>query len=90
MQERLYSGRITMYDDDKLLSRERNPMIFKCLLCGQEINHYHELSNRFVVDESRSVDIYSECIQKFIKWQQKKYAALFPTKAAKRYLKKQE
>ena len=65
-------------------------MILKCALCNEEIENYRKHFNNFDIDETRSVAICSECIQKFLMWQQKNYAALFPTKTAKKFLKKWE
>jgi hypothetical protein len=44
--------------------------------------------NHLVIDESHTVDICSECMQKIVKWQQTIHANLFPTKSAKKFLKK--
>lgn len=63
--------------------------IHKCGLCEKKIEQYMEPFNRFEIDESLSADICSECIRKFVKWQQKNLASLFPVKTAKRFLKKQ-
>jgi hypothetical protein len=69
-----------------------NPMqvIHICVLCEKEIEPYLASVNRFDIDETRSADICSGCIRKSVKLQQKNYAILFPTKTAKRYLKKSE
>jgi hypothetical protein len=65
-------------------------MNIKCALCKEEIENYRKPFNNFEIDETLSVDICSECIQKFLKWQQKNYATLFPTKTDKTFLKKRE
>jgi len=44
--------------------------------------------NPLEINESLSVYICQSCMDKFVKWQQKKYAKLFPTKRAKELLKK--
>ena len=62
--------------------------IHKCALCEKIVDQYTKSLNNFEIDENRSVDICSECIKKFVKWQQKHYATLFPTKTAKKFLKK--
>jgi hypothetical protein len=63
-------------------------MTIKCILCGNEIKNYHADLNSLEIDETRTVDICSECIRKFLTWQQEKYATLFPTKRAKKFGKK--
>jgi hypothetical protein len=55
-----------------------------CALCKKPISNYHPELNHLVVDGSHSVDICSECVDKFLKWQQGVYTKLFPTKAAKK------
>lgn len=62
----------------------------KCILCEKEIDHYAPEFNRLLIDEERSVDICRECIVKFLKWQSRKYAALFPTKAMKKLYGKKD
>ncbi|MBN2151005.1 MAG: hypothetical protein JW839_06155 [Candidatus Lokiarchaeota archaeon] len=56
----------------------------KCSLCEGEIDGYSADLNRLVIDESHAVDICPGCIDKFVKWQGKRLAVLFPTKAMKR------
>jgi ribosome-binding protein aMBF1 (putative translation factor) len=55
-----------------------------CILCGRLIRDYHPVFNHLEIDESHAVDVCSECVHKFVKWQQTVYANLFPTKAAKK------
>ena len=43
--------------------------------------------NQLEINESLSVYICQSCMDKFVKWQQKKYAKLFPTKRAKELFK---
>lgn len=56
----------------------------KCVLCEKEIKDYNSSFNHLVIDENRSVDICQECITKFVKWQGKMLAVLFPTRALKK------
>ena len=55
-----------------------------CSLCKKPILNYHPALNNIKIDESTAADICSECIDKFLKWQQSIFAKLFPTKAAKK------
>jgi len=57
----------------------------KCILCGKKIENYNALFNHLVIDEDHSSDICKECSKKFIDWQGKIMAALFPTKAMKKF-----
>ena len=41
--------------------------------------------NQLKIDEFHSVAICSDCIDKFLKWQQTMFAVLFPTKSAKKW-----
>lgn len=60
----------------------------KCALCRQEIAEYHSSVNRLPLQEGRSADLCEACIDLFLKWQQEKFAKLFPTSLAKkRYAK---
>jgi len=56
----------------------------KCTLCENPIENYSAEFHHFVVDDKHSADICSKCIDKFFKWQGKKYAVLFPTNAMKK------
>nr|MDO8083599.1 hypothetical protein [Candidatus Sigynarchaeum springense]MDO8115986.1 hypothetical protein [Candidatus Sigynarchaeota archaeon] len=56
----------------------------KCSLCEKEIADYSAGFNHLVIDEQHSADICSCCIEKFVKWQGKKLAVLFTTKAMKK------
>ena len=55
-----------------------------CSLCRKPIKRYNPELNRLRIDDSLSVDICSECIDKFLRWQQCVFARLFPTKALKK------
>ena len=55
-----------------------------CTLCKKPIHNYNPAFNHLKIDESHDADICSDCIDKFVKWQQSIYAKLFPTKAAKK------
>ena len=59
-----------------------------CILCKKEIDRYNPKLNQLKIDESQSVDICLDCIDKFLKWQQNIFATLFPTKAAKKWASK--
>lgn len=55
-----------------------------CALCQKPIRNYDPAFNRLEIDESHAADICPECIDRFLKWQQRKFARLFPTSAAKK------
>lgn len=59
----------------------------KCSLCGVEIQNYSENFNQLKIDESHTLEICQNCIDKFIKWQQKKFTNLFPTSSLKKHFK---
>ena len=61
----------------------------KCFLCETEINNYSENFNQFKIDGSHTIEICQPCIDKFIKWQQKKFTNLFPTSSLKKRYKDQ-
>ena len=56
----------------------------KCTLCKKEIKNYNPEFNLLMIDESVSAEICADCINKFVKWQQKLFAQLFPTTAMKK------
>ena len=56
----------------------------KCSLCRKEIENYSREFNHLEIDELNSVEICQECIDKFIKWQGKIFAKLFPTRTLKK------
>jgi hypothetical protein len=56
----------------------------KCSLCEKAIIDYTAELNHLVIDETHAVDVCPGCIDKFIKWQGKIMAVLFPTKALKK------
>lgn len=59
----------------------------KCDLCKKPIQKYNSDFNHLKIDESHSIDVCQDCVDKFVKWQQKIFVRLFPTKALKkRYL----
>lgn len=58
--------------------------MIQCTLCKQEINNYNKRFNHLDIDKDNSVDICSECIDKFRKWQKNILSDLFPTKIAKK------
>ncbi|NTV22804.1 MAG: hypothetical protein HGA85_00320 [Nanoarchaeota archaeon] len=55
-----------------------------CTLCGSPILDYDPEFNHLTLGGSHSADICPDCLDRIIKWQQKVYARLFPTNAAKR------
>ncbi len=59
-----------------------------CTLCKKSILDYHPDLNHLKINESCEIDICSECINVFMKWQQEKIAKLFPTKAIKKRYEK--
>ena len=63
----------------------------QCKLCEKDIEPYDARFHHLVLDENNAVDICQACIDKFVKWQGKMLAVLFPTKALKkRYGEKRE
>jgi len=58
----------------------------KCALCHEEIDSYSPEFNHFEIDDKRSADICSPCLDKLMKWRQSVSSRLFPTRGAKRYL----
>ncbi|MDD2717476.1 MAG: hypothetical protein PHW04_16420 [Candidatus Wallbacteria bacterium] len=60
----------------------------KCYLCGTAIQNYNPAFHQLKIDESHTADICQVCIDKFVIWQQGKFARLFPTTAAKKRFKK--
>jgi len=69
-------------------SAEVNNM--NCTLCGSQIKNYNPVFNHIPINDTRSADICTECVQKIVKWQQDIYAKLFPTKAAKKLTEKEK
>lgn len=55
-----------------------------CNLCKKPISNYDAIYNHLEIDETHAADICAECVDKFLKWQQGKYARLFPTSAMKK------
>ncbi len=64
------------------MARQENHV--SCALCRKPIGYYDPVFNRLEIGEGQAADICQECIDRFLKWQQKKYARLFPTSAAKK------
>jgi hypothetical protein len=56
----------------------------KCHLCEKSITNYNPTFHHLLIDEPHGVDICPECVDKFVKWQTKIYATLFPTRALKK------
>jgi len=59
----------------------------QCILCKEEIEHYSPDFHQLRINDSLSVYICQSCIDKFTKWQQRKYAKLYPTKRLKKLFK---
>ncbi|MBI2573555.1 hypothetical protein HYV86_06840 [Candidatus Woesearchaeota archaeon] len=59
-----------------------------CALCHQTIEKYNPTFHHLKIDEKKEVDICSDCIDTFMKWQQRHLADLFPTKTMKKRYKK--
>lgn len=59
-----------------------------CALCRRPICNYDPAFNRLEIDGSSAADICQECIDRFLRWQQRRYALLFPTSAAKKRFRK--
>jgi len=55
-----------------------------CELCKKNILNYNADFNCLQLEENKSVNICSDCINKFLKWQQNIFAKLYPTKAIKK------
>ena len=62
----------------------------KCGICDKTIEKYNPAFNHLDVDKSLSVDICSDCIDAFVRWQGTIYAKLFPTTAMKKIFKAKE
>ena len=60
----------------------------ECTICKREITDFNPILNEMKLDGSRSAPICSECIDGFLKWQQERFAKLFPTAAAKKRYEK--
>jgi len=56
----------------------------KCVLCKRPIQGYDSRFNCLMIDDIIEADLCQACIDKFLRWQQKVFACLFPTGAAKR------
>ncbi len=56
-----------------------------CTLCNKAIENFKAKFNSLKISDTQSADICSDCVDKFLKWQQKILANLFPTKAAKKF-----
>lgn len=59
-----------------------------CTLCHQPIENFNPLMHQLSIKEGETVELCAECIGKIMKWQQGIYATLFPTKLAKKLVKK--
>lgn len=56
----------------------------KCALCEKSIDNYSVEFHHFIIDEKHSADVCAVCVDKFLKWQGKKLAVLFPSNAMKK------
>ncbi len=59
----------------------------ECTLCKEKIKNFTPEFNQLEINESHSVYICQSCSDKLIRWQQRKYAKLFPTKTLKKLFK---
>ncbi len=59
----------------------------ECTLCKEQIENYSPQFNQLEIRESLSVHICQSCVNKFVNWQQRKFAKLFPTKRTKKLFK---
>lgn len=59
-------------------------MAEKCALCGKEIAKYSEEINRLDLAGKKYANLCSDCVDIFLKWQQERFARMFPTAFAKR------
>jgi hypothetical protein len=59
----------------------------ECTLCKEQIKNYTPEFNQLEINKSLSVHICQPCVNKLVKWQQRKFAKLFPTKRAKKLFK---
>ena len=60
----------------------------KCVICNNTIEKYNQEFNQLKLDENKTVEICSDCIQKFTQWQQGIFAKIYPTTFIKRLTKK--
>ncbi len=60
----------------------------ECILCKEQIQNYTSEFNQLEINESHSVQICQSCVDKIVKWQQRKFAKLFPTERAKKLFNK--
>ena len=56
----------------------------ECVICKKPIEKYDSNFNHLKIDESCSVDICQDCIDKFMKWQGSVLTRLFPTNSMKK------
>ena len=61
-----------------------------CALCKKPIDNYNPEFHCLKIDESRSVDICQNCTDKFLNWRRTIFSELFPTKSAKKWIKKNQ
>jgi hypothetical protein len=55
----------------------------KCVICNKDIENYTPEFHELKVDNSHSVTICNECVDKIMKWQGNIVGKLFPTTAMK-------
>lgn len=60
----------------------------QCVLCQKPIESYDPMQHQLKLDDTKTVQICSDCTKKFLKWQQQLFAVLYPTKQAKKWAKR--
>lgn len=70
------------------MSEKRSDQIQTCVLCKDEIDHFHPELNVLELSGHPPASICNDCIDQFLWWQQERFARLFPTTAARRFIKK--
>lgn len=63
-------------------------IIMKCNLCNKDIKKFNLELNQFEVDHDKVINVCQDCVDKFLKWQQKVFAKLFPTALMKKRFNK--
>jgi len=56
----------------------------ECNLCNKPIKDYNPVFHHLKIDDTISVDICPECVDKVVKWHGKVISELFPTRAMKK------
>jgi hypothetical protein len=59
-----------------------------CALCQKSIADYDVMYHQLKLNDSKTVEICSDCTKLFLKWQQNIFAQIYPTKQAKKFARK--